>query len=107
MKQLQFYRKVLIIVLNFALLLIISMSFKRLLNDEIATQITSEKMSVNIPSITICLDYEKQNVFTFEDISKQLEYFKKQILVILSYQLDFKYRYHYVTDIQFLFLLDT
>ena len=92
MKQVQFYRKMLIILLISSLLMIINMSFQRLLNDEIATQITSKKMNVNIPSITICLDHEEQNVTTFEDISKQLEYFKKQISVILTYQLDFKFR---------------
>ena len=69
------------------------MSFQRLLNDEIATQITSKKMNVKVPSITICLDHEEQNVTSFEDISKQLEYFKAQITVILTYQMDFKYRY--------------
>ena len=82
-------RPAIVLILTFVFLIIISQSYKKLERDEIATVMSMEEKIVNMPSITGCLEYSKADIFSFKDVSRRLDYLKKQIKVVFKIRTDY------------------
>ena len=88
-KLIKFLRPTIVVILTCGFLLIITQSYKRLERDEIATVMSMKEQIVDLPSITVCLEYSKADILSFQDASTRLNFLKTQVKLIFRISTDY------------------